>query len=105
MCKFTTVRGFPTRMVCLHYILCLRYTILVGNKYKTHAYKTLKTACVQTIMLKYSTKQKKEREREKKKKKPLERQFLSHWYDSIGKNPHGERRNRTSGLSLWRRTP
>ena len=24
-------RGFPTRMVYLHYILCLRYTILVGN--------------------------------------------------------------------------
>ena len=24
-------RGFPTRMVHLHYISCLRYTILVGN--------------------------------------------------------------------------
>ena len=24
-------RGFPTRMVYLHYISCLRYTILVGN--------------------------------------------------------------------------
>ena len=24
-------RGFPTRMVCLYYILCLRYTLLAGN--------------------------------------------------------------------------
>ena len=26
-----TFRGFPTRMVYLYYISCLRYTILVGN--------------------------------------------------------------------------
>ena len=26
-----TNRGFPTRMVYLYYISCLRYTILVGN--------------------------------------------------------------------------
>ena len=25
------IRGFPTRMVYLHYISCLRYIILVGN--------------------------------------------------------------------------
>ena len=25
------IRGFPTRMVYLYYISCLRYTILVGN--------------------------------------------------------------------------
>ena len=24
-------RGFPTRKVCLYYISCLRYTVLVGN--------------------------------------------------------------------------
>ena len=28
---FQIFRGFPTRMVYLNYILCLRYTILVGN--------------------------------------------------------------------------
>ena len=28
---FTTYRGFSTRLVYLHYISCLRYTILVGN--------------------------------------------------------------------------
>ena len=27
----TKIRGFPTRMVYLHYISCLRYTIQVGN--------------------------------------------------------------------------
>ena len=27
------------------------------QNYKTHAYKTLKTACVQTVMLKHPTKQ------------------------------------------------
>ena len=27
----TMIRGFPTRMVYLYYISCLRYTILVGN--------------------------------------------------------------------------
>ena len=32
-------RGFPTRMVYLYYISCLRYTILVGNpRYVTHIY-------------------------------------------------------------------
>ena len=31
------------------------------QKYKTHAYKTLKTACVQTIMLKHPNKQLKKR--------------------------------------------
>ena len=38
------------------------------QKYKTHAYKTLKTAGVQTIMLKHPTKQLKK----KKKKKPTQ---------------------------------
>ena len=35
--KFRTTlsdRGFPTRMVYLYYISCLRYTILVGNPRK-----------------------------------------------------------------------
>ena len=29
--RYSAYRGFPTRMVYLHYISCLRYTILVGN--------------------------------------------------------------------------
>ena len=32
----STYRGFPTRMVYLYYILCLRYTILVGNPWYMH---------------------------------------------------------------------
>ena len=31
-------RGFPTRMVYLYYILCLRYTILVENPRYTSLY-------------------------------------------------------------------
>ena len=42
-------------MVYLYYISCLRYTILFGNP----RYKTLKTVCVQIIMLKHPTKHKK----------------------------------------------
>ena len=30
-CFVTKCRRFPTRIVCLYYISCLRYTILVGN--------------------------------------------------------------------------
>ena len=29
--QFIKNRGFPTRVVHLHYISCLRYTIVVGN--------------------------------------------------------------------------
>ena len=34
----STYRGFPTRMVYLYYILCLRYTILVGNPRYAHCH-------------------------------------------------------------------
>ena len=36
------------------------------QKYKTHAYKTLKTAGVQTIMLKHPTKQLKKKQKQQK---------------------------------------
>ena len=35
----------------------------------------------------------------------LEYQFLSHWYDSTQKNPHGASGNRTPDLPLSRRSP
>ena len=40
------------------------------QKYKTHAYKTLKTAGVQTIMLKHPTKQLKKKTNNNNKKRP-----------------------------------
>ena len=36
------VWGFPTRMVCLYYISCLRYTILVGNPWYRSLYSSSK---------------------------------------------------------------
>ena len=33
---YHTYQWFPTRMVYLHEILCLRYTILVGNSWYTN---------------------------------------------------------------------